>query len=97
MINYAYLAQLFQIARLDCRQGRIRGGVHWAMPPPLRSPNFTLDIVLSWKKVFQKKGLAPPLGQFLNLPLIVEQPLKNYANSSNLILFTLHVFCPSSK
>ena len=43
--------------------------------PPLRSPNFTLDIGLSQKKVHERRSIgrktrvAPPLARFLDTPL----------------------------
>ena len=40
------------------RQGHVEWEGHWAMLPPLRSPNFTLDIGLSQKKVCERRWIG---------------------------------------
>ena len=38
------------------------GGGHWAMALPLRTPNFTLDIGLSWKKIRERHSICRKIG-----------------------------------
>ena len=68
-----FIVQIFQIdIWLEGGAGACGGGAigPW---PPLRSPNFTLDIGLrnlsaNDAQLAEKQGLAPPLARFLNTP-----------------------------